>query len=192
MIAMTDIADEREGSRPSFDRRDVTVKVWDPVVRLFHWTVVTACLLNLFVLEEGKYWHRMTGYVVAAALVIRVLWGFVGTRHARFADFLPTPAKVKGQISAIIEGSEERSLGHNPLASVMMLALMALLVATCLTGWMSTLDAFWGEKWLEELHGTIANSIMVLAGIHAVAALVESWRHRENLVWAMVTGRKRA
>lgn len=169
-----------------------TIKVWDPVVRLFHWTVVSACVLNLFVLEEGRYWHRMTGYTVAAALTIRLLWGFVGTKHARFSDFFPTPAKVIAHLRDIIKGRKSRSIGHNPLASVMMLLLMALLAITCLTGWMTTLDAFWGDKWLEELHGTVANSIMVLAFIHAAAALIESWRHRENLVWSMVTGRKRA
>jgi cytochrome b len=74
----------------------------------------------------------------------------------------------------------------------MMLALMVLLLATGVTGWMTTLDAFWGEDWLEELHGGLANAIMVLALIHAAAAIVESLRHRENLVWSMVTGRKRA
>ena len=181
---------KEEGQEPS----DIaeTIRVWDPVVRLFHWTIVAACTLNLFILEEGKYWHRITGYVVATAIVIRILWGFVGTKHARFSDFLPTPRRVMEQIFDMIDGSERRYLGHNPLASVMMLLLMALLAATVLTGWMTTLDAFWGEKWLEKLHGTIANGIMVLAFVHAGAAIIESWRHRENLVWSMVTGRKRA
>ncbi|MFB2552770.1 cytochrome b/b6 domain-containing protein [Ensifer soli] len=168
-----------------------SVRVWDPVVRLFHWTVVTGCLLNLFILEEGRSLHRFTGYVVAGALAVRIVWGFVGTRHARFSDFLPTPARVAGQVRAILSGTEPRSLGHTPLAAVMMLTLMALLAATALTGWMTGLDAFWGEKWLEELHGLLANGIMVLALVHAAAALIESVRHRENLVWSMVTGRKR-
>ncbi|MBB3355700.1 cytochrome b [Rhizobium sp. BK049] len=182
---------KQEGRRPSHVASG-TVKVWDPIVRLFHWTVVTACILNLFVLEEGKYWHRLTGYVVATAMVVRIIWGFVGTRHARFDDFFPTPGKVRAQILGIINGSEQRYIGHNPLASIMMLGLMVLLATTALSGWMTTLDAFWGDKWLEEVHGVVANSIMVLAFIHAGAALIESWRHRENLVWSMVTGRKRA
>ncbi|MBB4238006.1 cytochrome b/b6 domain-containing protein [Rhizobium esperanzae] len=182
---------EQEGLRPSEIVND-TVKVWDPMVRLFHWTVVTACILNLFVLGEGKYWHRLTGYVVAAAIAMRIIWGFVGTRHARFGDFFPTPGKVREQILGMINGREPRYIGHNPLASIMMLSLMTLLAMTAATGWMTTLDAFWGDKWLEEVHGALANSIMILAFIHAGAALVESWRHRENLVWSMVTGRKRA
>jgi len=188
---MTRIPMKKEGVQPS-DATLQTVEVWDPVVRLFHWTVVTACTLNLFILEEGKYWHRVTGYAVAAAIAVRVIWGFVGTKHARFGDFLPTPQKVMDQILDILDGNEKHYLGHNPLASIMMLLLMALLAATALTGWMTTLDAFWGEKWLEKLHGIIANGIMVLAFVHAGAAIVESWRHKENLVWSMVTGRKRA
>jgi len=188
---MTAISSRKEGVSPS-DTAPKDVKVWDPVVRVFHWTVVAGCTLNLFILEEGKYWHRMTGYTVAAAIAVRLIWGFVGTRHARFKGFFPTPRKVKEQIRGIIERKEKRYLGHNPLASIMMLVLIALLAATALTGWMTTLDAFWGEKWLEQLHGTIANGIMVLVFIHAGAAIVESWRHRENLVWSMVTGRKKA
>ncbi|MBB5754050.1 cytochrome b [Prosthecomicrobium pneumaticum] len=168
------------------------VAVWDPVVRLFHWTVVAGVVLNLFVLEPGKTAHRTVGYTIAAALAIRLVWGFVGTRHARFADFFPTPRRLARYLGALRRGEEARMLGHNPLAAVMMLTLMALLAATATTGWMTTLDAFWGEKSLEEVHGTLGNAIMVLAALHAFAALFESWRHRENLVWSMVTGRKRA
>ncbi|MDL2408966.1 cytochrome b/b6 domain-containing protein [Rhizobium calliandrae] len=188
---MTTISSKKGGAQPSTATLRV-IKVWDPVVRLFHWTIVTACVLNLFILDEGKYWHRVTGYTVAFAIALRFIWGFVGTKHARFADFLPTPAKVMNQILSILDGNEKRYVGHNPLASVMMLCLMMLLAATALTGWMTTLDAFWGEKWLEELHRSIANGIMVLAFVHAGAAVIESWRHRENLVWSMVTGRKKA
>ncbi|MBB3773372.1 cytochrome b [Angulomicrobium tetraedrale] len=167
------------------------VRVWDPVVRLFHWTVVTGCVLNLFILPEGKLAHRYVGYAVAGALVVRLIWGFIGTRYARFSDFVPTPARLRSYLAALAKGREPRMLGHNPAAAVMMLTLMALLASVAVTGWMTTLDAFWGEEWLEDLHGTLANGILVLALLHAAAALVESWRHRENLVWSMVTGRKR-
>lgn len=167
------------------------VRVWDPVVRLFHWTVVTGCVLNLFILEDGESPHRIVGYVVAGALAVRLVWGFIGTKYARFADFVPTPARLVAYVRALRHGHEPRLLGHNPAGAVMMLALMALLAGVCLTGWMSTLDAFWGEDWLEELHETLGNAILVLALLHAAAALFESVRHRENLVWSMVTGWKR-
>ena len=177
------------GASPS--AAGASVRVWDPVVRLFHWTVVTGCVLNLLILDDGELPHKIVGYVVAGAVAIRLVWGFIGTKHARFADFTPTPARLSAYVRALLHGKEPRMLGHNPAGAVMMLALMALLAGVCLTGWMATLDAFWGEDWLETLHEALANAILVLALLHAAAALFESWRHRENLVWSMVTGWKR-
>lgn len=186
---------EAEGVVPSAANAPVagaTVHVWDLLVRVFHWTVVTGCVLNLFILDDGELPHEVVGYAVAAALSIRVVWGFIGTRHARFADFIPTPKRLASYMSELVKGREPRTLGHNPAGALMMLALMVLLAGVCVTGWMMGLDAFWGEEWVEELHGLLANSILVLALLHAAAALFESWRHSENLVWSMVTGRKRA
>ena len=94
-------------------------------------------------------------------------------------------------VKALLQGQEPRYIGHNPAGAVVMLTLMALLAAVSVTGWMLTLDAYFGAKALEELHEGIANSILVLAGLHAAAAIYEGRRHKENLVWAMVTGRKR-
>ena len=169
-----------------------TVRVWDPAVRVFHWAVVTGCVLNLFILEEGKTLHRYVGYTIAALVTLRIVWGFVGTRHARFADFVPRPSAVLAYGRALVRGREPRFVGHNPLGALMMLALMLLLALTAGSGFMMTLDAFWGVKWVKELHAVLANAILVLAGVHALAAIVESVRHRENLVLSMVTGRKRA
>jgi cytochrome b len=149
-------------------------------------------VLNLFVLKPGRLYHRYVGYAVIGLLVVRFVWGFVGSRHARFADFFPTPGRLVPYLRDLLRGQEPRHVGHNPAAAVMMLALMALLAATAVTGWMSTLDAFWGDDLIGELHQGFANSILVLALVHAGAAIVESLRHRENLVWSMVTGRKRA
>lgn len=167
------------------------VRVWDPLVRIFHWTVVAGCVLNLFILEDGETAHEVVGYVVAAALAVRLVWGFVGSRYARFAEFVPGPGRLARYLAALVRGREPRTLGHNPAGAVMMLALMALLAAVSVTGWMMGLDAYWGEEWLEDLHGGLANAILLLAGVHAAAAIFESFRHRENLVWSMVTGRKR-
>lgn len=186
---------EAEGVAPSARNAPAArtgVRVWDIVVRLFHWTVVTGCVLNLFILDDGGLAHEIVGYTVAAALVVRVIWGFIGTRYARFADFVPTPKRLGSYMSALVKGREPRTLGHNPAGAVMMLALMALLGGVCITGWMMGLDAFWGEEWVEEVHETLANGILLLALLHAAAALFESWRHGENLVWSMVTGQKRA
>jgi cytochrome b len=182
-----------EGNVPSAAGRSAaTVTVWDPVVRLFHWTIVTGVVLNLWVFEHGKYLHRVTGYLVVASLAVRLVWGIIGTRHARFSDFFPTPRSVASHVSELLRGQDPRRLGHSPLGALMMITLMLTLSGLGLTGWMMGLDAFWGVKWVEEVHEWLANGIMALAGLHVAAALVESVRHRENLPWAMVTGRKRA
>lgn len=168
-----------------------TVRVWDPFVRVFHWTVVAGCMADLFVLGGGRTSHNVVGYTVAGLVVARVVWGFVGTRHARFADFVPGPSGLLRYLEALARGREPRFLGHNPAAAAMILALLGTLAGLGLTGWMTTLDAFWGAEWLEELHEALANGLIALVAIHAAAAVIESVRHRENLVWAMVSGRKR-
>jgi cytochrome b len=173
-------------------RSETQIRVWDPVVRVFHWAVVAGCLLNLAVFTDGKGAHRWIGYGVAVALIVRVVWGFIGTRHARFADFVPRPAALVTYLKALAHGQESRFIGHNPAGAVMMLVLMALLAAVSLTGWLLTLDANFGNEALEDLHGALANSILVFAGLHVAAALFESWKHGENLVRSMITGRKRA
>lgn len=180
-----------EGSRTGVANA-APVKVWDPAVRIFHWTVVSGCLLNLFILQSNGTPHKIIGYIVAAALAIRIFWGFIGSGHARFSDFVPKPPAFIRYVSQVMRGEAPRYLGHNPAGAVMMLALMALLAATATTGWMLGLDAFWGASWLEALHGGLGDAILVFALVHAGAALFESWRHRENLVWSMVTGQKRA
>lgn len=167
------------------------VVVWDPVVRIFHWLVVSGVVANLFLLDEGKRAHRWTGYAIMALVGIRLVWGIAGSRHARFSDFLPSPARLWSYGRALLKGREPRYIGHNPAGALMMMALIALLLLTGISGWMQGLDAFWGVEWVKELHGFGANAILALAGLHAAAAIVESIRHSENLIWSMISGRKR-
>jgi cytochrome b len=128
---------------------------------------------------------------VFSALIVRVVWGFVGSRRARFFDFVPSPRELIAYLSALRRGVEPRYIGHNPAGAVMMLTLMALLAAVSITGVMLTSDANFGNERLEVIHESIANAILVFAGLHAVAAIVTGWRHKENLVLAMITGYKR-
>lgn len=167
-----------------------TVRVWDPVVRLFHWTVVAGCVINLL-FEGGNTFHRAVGYVVAAAVAVRVAWGFAGKGHARFSDFIPRPVALLGYLRLLVSRNEPRFIGHNPAGSVMILLLLGSLTAVSITGWMMGLDRFFGNETLEELHETSAMTILVLAGIHVAAVVFESARHSENLIKAMITGRKR-
>ncbi len=168
------------------------VAVWDPLVRLFHWLVVAGVVTNLFIITDGKLVHRWIGYAVLSAVLVRLVWGFIGTRHARYSDFIPSPSRLWSYSKALLARREPRYIGHNPAGALMMMALILLLLELGATGWMQTLDAFWGVQWVQDLHTAGANAIMVLAGLHALAAIRESVRHRENLIWSMITGRKRA
>lgn len=176
---------------PSHTGKSSRVLVWDILVRLFHWTIVTGFSLEMFVLEEGKWQHRWVGYAILSAILIRILWSFWGTPHARYADWFPTPKKLHTYMAALLKGNEPRYIGHNPAGAVMMIVLVLAMAACGITGWMQGLDRFWGEDWLQEAHKILANGILILAGIHVLGAIVESFRHKENLILSMITGYKR-
>jgi cytochrome b len=164
--------------------------VWDRFVRLFHWTLVGCVLLNFFILEEGEAFHLWAGYLATALVIARIVWGFIGSRHARFTDFFPTPSRLKQHVRAVRTGQPEHHWGHNPLGALMMLALMALVLSIGLTGWMQGTDAYFGEEWLQDLHRYLANALMTLVGLHAAAALIMGRIERTRLIKAMVTGVK--
>ncbi|WP_297365468.1 cytochrome b/b6 domain-containing protein [Thauera sp.] len=170
---------------------DLSLRVWDPFVRVFHWSLVACVILNFFVVEDGETLHQIVGYTASALVVARLVWGFVGSEHARFANFFPTPARLRTHLAAIRAGGHDFQPGHNPVGALMMLALMALVLALGLTGLLQTTDAFWGEEWLEEIHEALAASLIALAGIHAAAAIVMGRLERVNLIGAMITGVKR-
>lgn len=177
---------------PAPSSAPATVMVWDRFVRAFHWSVVGGCAVNILLLEGGRTPHEIVGYAVAALVAARIVWGFIGATHARFADFAPRPAVLIGYLQALVRGREPRWRGHNPAAAVMIFALLGMLIGLSVTGWMTTLDMFWGEEWLEDLHKALADGLQIMVLIHAAAAVIESLRHRENLILAMITGEKRA
>lgn len=164
--------------------------VWDGFVRTFHWALVSCVVFNYFVLNDGKTTHQIVGYMALILVMSRVVWGFFGTRHARFADFFPTPKRLANHIREMKSGNYPATLGHNPLGALMMLALMATVLALGCTGWMQTLDAYWGEEWLQNLHRFIGNVLIGLAMLHAIAAIVMGRLERTRLIKAMVTGVK--
>lgn len=169
-----------------------TVPVWDLFVRVFHWFLVF-CFAAAFVsAEEWDRGHELLGYAAAALVGLRILWGFVGTRHARFARFVRSPGATFAYLAAMIRGEEKRHLGHNPAGAAMILALLAGVLGLGATGYLMTLDAYWGVAWVSDLHELLANGMLVLIALHVGGVALASLRHGENLVRAMVTGRKRA
>lgn len=169
-----------------------TERIWDPAVRAFHWGLATSILVAWLTSDEWKSAHIWMGYVAAALVAFRILWGFIGTSHARFQSFLKSPAAIARYLAAMASGREQRYLGHNPAGGAMIVALLTSVALLGLTGWMQTLDRFWGDEWLEELHELLANGLLVLIAMHVAGVLLASWRHGENLVLGMISGRKRA
>ena len=185
---------ERRANDASAGRnlRPAEIRVWDPFVRLFHWSLVVAFLVAWVSGDELDTLHEVAGYVVAGLTVLRVAWGFVGTTHARFSDFVYRPSKVLVYIKDMARWRAQRYVGHNPAGGAMIAAMLVMLSVISVSGTMLTTDAFWGVEWVEELHEIAVNLMLVLVGVHVAGVFIASVKHAENLVRAMVTGRKRA
>ncbi|WHZ12136.1 MAG: Cytochrome b [Burkholderiaceae bacterium] len=172
--------------------RTETVRVWDPLVRIFHWSLVVAFFGAYALGDDGGQLHQALGYTVLGLVAFRLVWGLIGSRHARFVSFVPSPRRLVGYLRDLIAHREVRYLGHNPAGAVMIVVLLLSLIVTGSTGWLLTTDAFWGSEALAGVHEALANSTLFLVGLHVAGVVFSSLRHRENLVRAMFTGRKRA
>lgn len=186
---------------------DNEIVVWDPLVRVFHWSLV-ASFTVAYLSGEGEVLslHVWSGYIIGGLILFRLLWGLVGPRHARFADFVFTPATILAYGRDLLRGQAQRYLGHNPLGGAMAIALLAMLALATLTGLilygateaagplaglMRGTSHGAGEA-LKEVHEFFSNFTVLLIALHIGGVLVSSLLHRENLMRAMITGRKRA
>jgi cytochrome b len=214
-----------------------TIKVWDPVVRIGHWLIVAGVLTAYFTGDDVPTLHVWAGYTVAVVVLVRLIWGVVGTRHARFASFVRGPAAARAYFSRLVKGTAKRSLGHNPAGAIMIVALLLALAGTTGSGMtllaldegrgplapliasstisetVADASAWSGEEDDGEhgrhneadehdadgyeggvvgtVHKVFVYLTLGLALLHVVGVVWSSVAHRENLVAAMVTGRKR-
>lgn len=171
------------------------VRVWDPVVRLTHWTIAAAFLTAWLSAEEMMGVHEAAGLTIIAVVGLRALWGLVGPQHARFDDFVPTPAGLLAYARQLLTGKATRHLGHNPAGGAMAVALWLSLLGTAALGLITrypteALRPF--KHMLEEGHEVMANATLALVALHLAGVLLSSLLHRENLPRSMVTGMKRA
>jgi cytochrome b len=183
------------------------VRVWDPLVRLFHWSLAASFTIAFVTEDDLLALHVWAGYLISGLILIRVLWGFVGPRHARWSDFVKEPAEIVAYLKAAVRSRAARYLGHNPAGGVMVVALMLSLTVTSLTGLavygaqelsgptMAPLLSGLSEGWahaLEDIHEVLANLTLLLVLLHVAGVAFASLEHRENLVRAMITGLKRS
>ena len=185
--------------------RNEKIRVWDPVVRIFHWLLVLGFFTAYFVEPEESSVHVLAGYAVLGLVLIRVIWGFVGSEHARFSDFVYRPSVVLRYLFETVRFRAKRYLGHSPAGGTMAIVLLVALPATTVSGlmaygadqrqgplatWMTGVSKEKGEV-LEEVHETLACITLGLVILHLVGVAVASRSHRENLVKAMFTDYKR-
>ncbi len=167
-----------------------TIPVWDALVRVLHWSLVLTIAAAWLTRHGAGRWHEWLGYATLAVVAARIAWGFFGSSHARFADFvqgLPATARYARDVLA---HREARFLGHNPLGGWMVIALLSMVTLVGFTGWLFTTDRFWGVPWVEALHSTLSDVLFGFVALHILGVVFTSIRHRENLVVAMLHGRK--
>lgn len=166
------------------------VLVWDAPVRVFHWLMVFS-FAGAYLTAESERWrllHVSLGYTMAGLVAFRIVWGLIGTRHARFSDFVRGPAAIARYVGGMLRGKPKRHVGHNPLGALAIVALLGLTLAIAASGWAVFNDA--GGEWMEVIHEFAANAMLAVVGIHIAGVLLTSKFGRENLIGAMFTGRK--
>lgn len=164
--------------------------VWDLPVRVFHWTLAL-CFAGAWLTAESEYWklwHVSFGYSMALLVAFRLVWGVVGTRYARFSQFVKGPAALKKYFLSYLRGAPEHHTGHNPAGAWAILAILLTVMLTVASGYASYQEI--GGEILSDIHEAMASILMGIVVIHLAAVILTSVLQRENLVRAMLTGKK--
>ena len=165
-------------------------KIWTPAIRLIHWGLACSVLVSWLTPHGPSWLHDGAGCAVLALAFSRFLIGCAGRRQDRFGSFVASPATTLAYARRVLSGSEPRYLGHNPLGGWMIVALLGTGFVAGVSGWLYTTDRFWGLAWMEAIHGTAADLLILLACVHVAGVVFTSVRQGENLVASMIHGRK--
>ncbi len=188
---------------PSLNNLSSTVKAWDPLVRVFHWSLVFFFLLAFATGDDWTSFHLQAGYAVSLLVGFRLIWGLVGTRNARFLSFVKSTRAIREHLKGMLSFEARHYLGHNPVAAVMVIALLASIALVAFSGMVmiadeghgplaGTMFSSWNGEWMEEVHEFFANFTLLLVFAHVAGVFISSLLEGENLVRAMITGRKRS
>ena len=165
------------------------VAVWDPLVRLIHWSLALTILLNGTFIEEESKTHEWIGYIALGLVGLRLVWALIGPKHARFSAFPPSPARAVNHLRAMLSGDKTIHLSHNPLGALMVYNIWASVIAIGITGYMMTTITFFGVDWVEEAHEVIFGWLLFSVALHVAGVAFDTWRSGVNLVRAMINGR---
>jgi cytochrome b len=179
-----------------------TVKAWDPLIRVFHWSLVLSVVIAFISEDDWMNVHIWAGYAVSLLIGIRLLWGLVGTRNARFTSFVRSRRVVMQHLKGMLAFKTPHYLGHNPVAAVMVLLLLSSITLVAFSGIVMiagegqgplahTMFSSWNGKWLEEIHEFLAHFTLLLILTHVSGVIFSSLLEGENLARSMLTGRKK-
>lgn len=166
------------------------IRVWDAPTRVFHWLLVFS-FAGAYLTSESERWslvHITLGYTLGGLIAFRVIWGFVGTRYARFTSFVKGPLEVLQYAKSMATLKPKHFVGHNPLGAVAIVLLIVSGIAIVVTGYAAFNEI--GGEWVAELHEVSSHIMLILVGVHIVGVIAASWLHKENLARAMVNGFK--
>jgi cytochrome b len=169
----------------------VTIRVWDLPLRLLHWTLAVAVLIAYFSANVFDTVHEIAGYAALALVVMRVAWGFAGTRHSQFRNSVRSPRVVLRFLGQIARRQPGRYLGLNPAGAAMAIVLLVLVAVSTISGWIQITERFFGVDWVEMVHTVSSHAVLILVVVHILGVVAMCALQRENLVRAMITGKKR-
>ena len=164
--------------------------IWDWPVRFFHWLLVLS-FAGAWITADSERWrlvHVTFGYTMFGLVVFRLVWGIVGTRHARFASFVRGPVAILRYARSLLTLTPEPSAGHNPVGALAIIVLLGLVLITAGTGHLIYSNA--AGEWAEEMHEAMAGIMLGMVIVHVIGVTATSLLHWENLIGAMITGRK--
>ncbi len=167
-----------------------SIFVWDLFIRVFHWSLVTCFIANAFFTNPEKATHHIVGYCVAFLIGFRLLWGVIGSTHARFKNFPVSASSSLEQAKEMLNGPPHIHAGHSPLGALMIYNFILTFSAIVLTGYSMTTVYFFGVEWVEDAHRLLVTWAEVSVAFHIAAVVFESYRLKINLIASMFTGHK--
>lgn len=178
------------------------IKVWDPLVRVFHWSLALFFIIAYLTEDDFEQVHFYMGYAVTALIAFRLIWGVIGPKYSRFSNFVKKRSEIVSYLKSLLSGTARHYIGHNPAGGLMVVALLSMLALTTVSGmallatdgggpFADTFVASFNEDFIEEIHELFANGTLLLVFLHLFGVAVSSLLHRENLVRAMITGVKK-